>query len=459
MLFLFEIQDGGQSRQVPVAERTAAALERALLALDSAGRQAVLAEAIAADPALAVWAVLETRRPDSTRAATATQAAAWLGERLTERLVHGLCRSSAEGGGPALVRLPAEDADRYAASYAAALARGQAQRAESSGGELADDAAYFAALVAPADEFLAIWPANVADEKRLLPTFPPVPVPKAWTADLRRAPVEELVGLFLDHEPGIEWRLPALVAMLDNYEQRLADFDGRLEQEKLESLKELAYGASHEINNPLANIAARAQTLLREETDPERQRKLTAIHRQAMRAHEMIADLMLFARPPRLHRVFCDLRDLARRVVEEQAESAAEHRIELACDGDETPVLVEGDETQLAVAIGALVTNALEAVGNDGRVDVAVRQTAVEDHAWAEVAVSDDGPGISAEVRQHMFDPFYSGREAGRGLGFGLSKCWRIVTDHGGQMIVGQSAQRGAELTMLLPLAQQPAQR
>ena len=77
------------------------------------------------------------------------------------------------------------------------------------------------------------------------------------------------------------------------------------------ALKELAYGASHEINNPLANIAARAQTLLEDEPDPERRRKLTAIHRQAMRAHEMIADLMLFARPPKLE--LADVRPAATR--------------------------------------------------------------------------------------------------------------------------------------------------
>ena len=75
-----------------------------------------------------------------------------------------------------------------------------------------------------------------------------------------------------------------------------------LEQAKLDALKELAYGASHEINNPLANISARAQTLLRDEPDPERRRALEAIQQQALRAHEMISDLMLFARPPRLAR-------------------------------------------------------------------------------------------------------------------------------------------------------------
>ena len=94
----------------------------------------------------------------------------------------------------------------------------------------------------------------------------------------------------------------------------MATFEERLEQEKLAALKELAYGAGHEVNNPLANIAARAQTLLEDEVDPERRRKLIAIHRQAMRAHEMIADLMLFARPPQLNVAEFDLRQTAANV-------------------------------------------------------------------------------------------------------------------------------------------------
>ncbi len=89
----------------------------------------------------------------------------------------------------------------------------------------------------------------------------------------------------------------AKLARLDELERR---FDAAVQHAKLEAMKELAYGAGHEINNPLANIATRAQTLLRDETNPERRRKLAAINAQAFRAHEMIADLMLFARPPQM---------------------------------------------------------------------------------------------------------------------------------------------------------------
>src|SRR5437773_12387659 len=75
-------------------------------------------------------------------------------------------------------------------------------------------------------------------------------------------------------------------------------FLARLEEEKLAALAEFAAGAGHEINNPLAVICGRAELLLREETHPERRRDLATIHAQARRIYEMIADLMLFARPP-----------------------------------------------------------------------------------------------------------------------------------------------------------------
>ena len=100
------------------------------------------------------------------------------------------------------------------------------------------------------------------------------------------------------------------------------------------------------------------------------------------------------------------------------------------------------------MAIGAVVTNAIEAVGQGGHVQVTVRRAQLAGEPWAEVVVRDDGPGISTEVRRHIFDPFFSGREAGRGLGFGLSKCWRIITDHGGQVVVNQPTGGGAEIAI-----------
>jgi signal transduction histidine kinase len=233
-----------------------------------------------------------------------------------------------------------------------------------------------------------------------------------------------------------------------------AEFLARLERAKLDALKELAYGASHEINNPLANISARAQALLRDEADPERRRALEAIHQQALRAHEMISDLMLFARPPRLEPGRVDLASLVAEIVGELAPECGRRGVAIAGDvADDLPPLA-ADPVQLAVAVRALAVNAVEAIGRDGRVDlVAVRVDAAADEpSRVRIDVRDDGPGVAPEVRPHIFDPFFSGREAGRGLGFGLSKAWRIVEEHGGRLTV-EAVDRGALFRIELPVA------
>jgi hypothetical protein len=106
----------------------------------------------------------------------------------------------------------------------------------------------------------------------------------------------------------------------------------------------------------------------------------------------------------------------------------------------------------------ALVTNAFEAIGEGGRVTVSLRRTAATlgaargSTAAAEIVVADNGPGIPPENRSRLFDPFYSGREAGRGLGLGLSKCWQIVAAHGGRIDVASEVGAGATFTLALPL-------
>jgi signal transduction histidine kinase len=227
-------------------------------------------------------------------------------------------------------------------------------------------------------------------------------------------------------------------------------FEARLERAKLEAMKELAYGASHEINNPLANISARAQTLLRDERAPERRRALEAINQQALRAHEMISDLMLFARPPRLERQAVDMRFLVERVVAQLQSGCDQRRISVRIATGAASNSLHGDAVQLEVAVKALITNAIEAVGEQG--NIAVQLDAIgEPPKYLRLSVSDDGPGVRGNAGEHLFDPFFSGREAGRGLGFGLSKAWRIVTDHGGQIRLDSNGDIGATFVIELP--------
>lgn len=232
-----------------------------------------------------------------------------------------------------------------------------------------------------------------------------------------------------------------------------------IEAAKLQALYNFAYGLSHEINNPLANIATRAQTLLADEADPERRRKLATIVQQAFKAHEMIADLMLFARPPALQPEAVDLAAMADTVVGELADQAREQGTHLVRTGEAGPLIASVDPTQIAVALKALVQNALEAVKAGGSVAIETERVQgsgardqEETATGFRLSVTDTGPGIPLEIRPHIFDPYFSGREAGRGLGLGLSKAWRISELHGGQVEVESEPGPGATFTIVLPV-------
>jgi signal transduction histidine kinase len=278
-----------------------------------------------------------------------------------------------------------------------------------------------------------------------------------------------------------------------------AGFAAAVQAAKLQALYNFAYGLSHEINNPLANIAMRAQSLLADEKDPQRRRMLETINQQAYRASQMIADLMLFARPPALRLEQINLTVLADLVVADLKDQAREQGTRLVRTGDAGPLMATVDPTQIAAALSALVQNALDAVHVGGSVEVGISDFRSQDsdlkqegsiqgtqysvpstpgvppphfpntkppipntasaipHSalrtpHLQLIVTDTGPGIPPAIRPHIFDPFFSGREAGRGLGLGLSKAWRIVELHGGTIEVASPAAGGATLSMILPV-------
>ena len=261
----------------------------------------------------------------------------------------------------------------------------------------------------------------------------------------------ELVQQHWSQSCEIQNWLPALATKLQRLGHLESQFEERLHTDKLAAMKELAYGASHEINNPLANISSRAQTLLHEEADPERRETLAAINRQAFRAYEMIADMMMFANPPEMKPSAVNLSAVMQTVVGEMTPDADALNNAIRISDIDEELEVFADPTQLAVAVRALLRNSLEAVGTGGNIRVAGWHDASS--GVVHIEVQDDGPGISKSVREHLFDPFYSGREAGRGLGFGLSKAWQIMSEHGGSISVDSiDEQPGACFTLRFPI-------
>jgi len=242
----------------------------------------------------------------------------------------------------------------------------------------------------------------------------------------------------------------AVAAALDHLRLR-GDFLVAVADARLEAMRELAYGAGHEINNPLANIATRAQALLLEEADSERRRRLATIVDQAFRARDMIGGLMVFARPPKPRRAAADVGELVAAVIESVRSQATARGARLEYSPSPTPRSAFVDRVQVEEALRVVVLNALEAVEPGGRVVIGVEGRTVGRCDLVAITIGDDGRGMSAADAKRAFDPFYSGREAGRGAGLGLPKAWRLVDASGGSVVLESRPGRGTLATIALP--------
>jgi hypothetical protein len=218
---------------------------------------------------------------------------------------------------------------------------------------------------------------------------------------------------------------------------------------RIEAARELAYGAGHEINNPLANIAARAQSLLPGEADAERRRRLSTIVDQAFRARDMIGGLMVFARPPKPRLADIDLHEVVRPVVEAVRPLADTRGVRLEYSPPPMPLLVRVDAAQIGEALRALAMNAFEAVEDGGRVVIAAAGGAGD--RCHRIEITDDGRGMDADVARRAFDPFFSGRDAGRGIGLGLPKALRLIESNGGTIDLSSRPGRGTRVLVELP--------
>lgn len=464
---------GGGNYYLPLSENSASRLAAAWIAGNAAAARQLLMAAIADDPALALWTLLH---------APALTVGEWPSlEELAVALVTAGPGPFAGGANQPSAATTDEWAEAAGLSRLVALL---AERLAASAG-LNTEHAFRLGLLHLAPAWLSAsskepfspgrcpqLPASLIAELnrigQLSPEMPASPADCVATA-IALANCEDSALFARHHLTPDDWigaaarfaeewgrtgplapALPQLAAQLLRLERLESDFARALEAEKLESLKELAQGAGHEINNPLANISARAQTLLPGERDPDRRRLLAAINTQAFRAHEMIADLMLFARPPAARPETVELVGLAKKILVELQPLALNQHTEFVLKNVPGTLTLQADPVQLAVALKALCVNALEALVEGGRVEIELRGPSGSD-STTQIIVSDNGPGIPENVRRHLFAPFYSGREAGRGIGFGLSKCWRIASQHGGRVDVAENPGGGARLSIVLP--------
>jgi len=229
---------------------------------------------------------------------------------------------------------------------------------------------------------------------------------------------------------------------------------------QLSFVGELAAGLAHEIKNPLAGIQGAVDILIRrrDKNDPERE-ALEGMRHEVTRIDSTVRALLERARPRLVSVIEGSLRDIVERAVAvaqgQLIDAASRGRdITLAFEPSEDPLMVPMDSAQIEDAVLNLVINAIEAANAGGQVKVRVcrghneRLNQREEEAIVEVI--DDGPGIKEEDLSRIFNPFFTTRDSGTGLG--LPAVRRIARLHGGRVEVSSKVGEGSIFTIHLPL-------
>lgn len=273
-----------------------------------------------------------------------------------------------------------------------------------------------------------------------------------------------------------------IVSLTQAFNRMLREIDLRQGQlvhsEKLAALGTLLSGVAHELNNPLSNIATSTQILI-EELDAEeegtaadpafRRELLDQINGETWRARRIVRSLLDYARDRDFTReplALAALTEETLRLIRGQIPTRVAVRIDIPAD-----MGVAGDKQRLQQVVLNLVRNAVEAVEGAGEVLLRARPVVPgsasppgrmifgqcpEGGGAVEIEVRDDGHGIPADVLPKIFDPFFSTKEVGRGLGLGLFIVFEIIEEHGGCIAVESEPGRGTAFFLRLPAAALP---
>jgi two-component system NtrC family sensor kinase len=220
--------------------------------------------------------------------------------------------------------------------------------------------------------------------------------------------------------------------------------------ERLSAIGELIAGVAHEINNPLQTIIGCTELMLDEPEGANRQ-DLELVRKEAMRAGQIVRNLLAFARRGSPDRAIVDLNDLVRATAALREYHLRQINIELdvRCAATSLPVLANREEIRQVIL--NLLLNAEHAIVSTGAERGAISMTTFHAGGQQIVEVTDNGPGISPDLRGRIFEPFFTTREVGEGTGLGLSISLGIASAHGGSLTLADSSS-GARFRLSLPL-------
>jgi signal transduction histidine kinase len=281
-------------------------------------------------------------------------------------------------------------------------------------------------------------------------------------AELRLKPSGKVIGYTLSHildEGGRPEGAAIFFKDLTLVEQ--AEERERL-RDRLAALGEMAAAIAHEVKNPLAGIEVMAGLLRRRVADdPDAQSLVNEIIGEAKTANAIVIEVLEFVRPIRLRVEQTSIAQVLHEAVTMAERKMSRDGVQITLDIREQLPLIRADHHQLCQVFSNLVINGLEALGGTGTIALAARQGVEYQEPVASqdtrapattvvVDVTDDGPGLTPEIAERVFNPFFTTKPQGSGLGLAIVR--KIVDAHNGHIDLTTAPGQGARFRVTLPL-------
>jgi PAS domain S-box-containing protein len=246
---------------------------------------------------------------------------------------------------------------------------------------------------------------------------------------------------------------PALAGVCRDISERLETARKELEHERLLVIGRMATVFAHEIRNSLSSIKVNVGILQRRELTANDARRMAIILRDIEKLDQLLRDTLLFSRFLEISPHWCDLNHLVEEAVQRFAELFAAHEISLQLDLDQSVPKLRLDEKSMEIVFDNLFNNAVAALKEVScrrlTVNTVFRPAADRRNGVVELVIVDTGGGIAEADQKQIFEPFYSTRE--NGIGLGLSNVVRVLEQHSGTIRVSSRPGEGAAFTVSLP--------
>jgi two-component system NtrC family sensor kinase len=220
-----------------------------------------------------------------------------------------------------------------------------------------------------------------------------------------------------------------------------------IQSEKLAAIGQLTAGIVHDVKNPLTVIKGIAELLLSEESLPAFTQELSLIRDSALKANNIVSDLMKFARQSQPEMGTYDMRETVEAALRLTAFPIRKAHVQATKDLPDQAIIMTYDYQQIEQVLVNLINNAVQAMPNGG----SLRLSLVQADGIAAISVQDTGIGIPDENLNRIFDPFFTTKPEGEGTGLGLSVSYGIISNHSGRIEVESVPGEGTTFTLLLP--------